>query len=238
MSRTCPINTPRFRTRFGQVGRIVCPVCFLVAAVCLLSAKVNAGELTNAPGVAVLLVDTDRVMGRIEGGIYGQFLEHINHSVWKACSPSRFRDADLKERIFKRIGIRLPTNGSASVVNVPFQNGEKSLRLQADNGTAGIRQGGIYLQQGHDYNGSVWLKPETGALPVSFRVKDSGGHLIAAAPLKTSGSDWQEVAYSFSNPRTDTNAAIEIVASGTGAVLVDYISMMRADVAHERHAAA
>ena len=32
-------------------------------------------------GVAVLLVDTDRVMGNIDKDIYGHFLEHINHSV-------------------------------------------------------------------------------------------------------------------------------------------------------------
>ena len=108
-------------------------------------------------------------------------------------------------------------NGSASIANVKFESGEKSLRLQADNGSAGIRQGRIYLQQGHDYNGSVWIKPESGALEMKFRVKDSVGNLIATAPLKTSGSNWQEVAYSFSSPRTDTAAQVEIVASGTGA---------------------
>src|SRR6186997_1222332 len=33
------------------------------------------------PGVAILAVDTDRPMGAIDKNIYGQFLEHINHSV-------------------------------------------------------------------------------------------------------------------------------------------------------------
>ena len=98
------------------------------------------------------------------------------------------------------------------------------------NGTAGIRQGRIYVQQGKEYNGSVWIKPESGALQLTFRVTDSGGHEIAAAPLKTTGSEWQEVPYSFSSPTTDTQALVEIVAEGTGAVLLDYISMMRADV--------
>ena len=111
-----------------------------------------------------------------------------------------------------------------------FENGEKSLRLQADNGTAGISQKQIYLRQGYDYNGSVWLKPESGSLQVKFQVKDSSGNLLAAEPLKTQGSGWQEIAYSFSNPRTHTNATVEIIASGNGSVLVDYISMMRADL--------
>ncbi len=102
--------------------------------------------------------------------------------------------------------------------------------MQGDNGIAGIQQSQIYLQQGYNYNGSVWLKPESGTLQVKFQAKDAAGNVIATAPLKTSGSNWQEVAYSFSSSRTDTNAAIEILASGTGAVLVDYISMMRADL--------
>ena len=187
MSRTCPINTPRFRTRFGQVVRILCPVCFLVAAVCLLSAKVNAGELTNTPGVAVLLVDTERVMGNIETGVYGQFLEHINHSVVDGLFAEQIQGRGFEGNDFQTYWNPFATNGSASVVNAPFQSGEKSLRLQADNGAAGVRQGRIYLQQGYDYNGSVWIKPERGALGLTFRVMDSGGNRIATAPLKTSG---------------------------------------------------
>src|SRR5207244_608232 len=37
-------------------------------------------------------------------------------------------------------------------------------------------------------------------------------------------------AYSFSSSKTDTQATVEIVAAGKGTVLLDYISMMRADV--------
>ena len=36
---------------------------------------------TDSTGVAVLLVDTDHPMSTIDKNIYGQFLEHINHSV-------------------------------------------------------------------------------------------------------------------------------------------------------------
>ena len=34
----------------------------------------------TASGVAILQVDTDRRLGTIDQKIYGQFLEHINHS--------------------------------------------------------------------------------------------------------------------------------------------------------------
>jgi alpha-L-arabinofuranosidase len=230
MAQSHPVVIARFHgwleqlVRPARLGRLV-----LVLA-CLFSTVANAAETPSAPGVAVLLVDTDRVMGKIETGVYGQFLEHINHSVVDGLFAEQIQGRGFEARDFQTYWNPFATNGSASVVNAPFQSGEKSLRLQSDNGTAGIRQGRVYLQQGYTYNGSVWLKPESGSPQVQFQVSDSAGNRIAAAPLKTSGSEWQEAGYSFSSPRTDTNAAIEIVANGTGAVLVDYISMMRADL--------
>src|SRR5579862_807671 len=181
------------------------------------------------PGVAILLVDTDRVMGKINEGIYGQFLEHINHSV-EGLFAEQIQGRGFEGADFARYWTPFAINGSAGVVDAKFQNGEKSLRLQADNGNAGVRQGQIYLQQGCDYNGSVWLKSETAELEMSLRVTDSGGDLISAVPLKTSGTNWQDVDHSFKSPRTDQQAQVDIVATGSGAVLVDYVSMMRADL--------
>jgi alpha-N-arabinofuranosidase len=195
----------------------------------LLSDSLTALAAETEPGVAVLLIDTDRVMGKINEAIYGQFLEHINHSV-EGLFAEQIQGRGFEGKDFETYWKPFGENGNASIASVKFENGEKSLRLQANNGSAGIRQSQIYLQQGHNYNGSVWLKPENGALQVKFEAKDSVGNVIAAAPLKTFGSDWKEVPYSFSSSRTDTNATIEIVAEGTGAVLVDYISMMRADL--------
>src|SRR6185369_8236785 len=191
----------------------------LCAALISFTLNVATGRLNAAeqPGVSVLLVDTDRVMGKINESIYGQFLEHINHSV-EGLFAEQIQGRGFEGKDFETYWKPFGENGSASVANVKFENGERSLRLQTENGTAGISQKQIYLQQGYTYNGSVWLKPESGSLEVKFQVKDSHGNLIAAEPLKTRGLDWQEVAYSFSNPKTDTNAAIEIVGGGSGAV--------------------
>jgi alpha-N-arabinofuranosidase len=54
--------------------------------------------------------------------------------------------------------------------------------------------------------------------------------MVATAPLRAAGTEWQEVSYSITSPVTDPQARIELVATGTGSVLLDYISMMRADV--------
>ena len=233
MAQSHSVIISRFHLRFERFKRIISrgKILIVIVLAALLSIRATAGETTNAPGVAVLLVDTDRVMGNVDEKIYGQFLEHINHSV-EGLFAEQIQGRGFEGNDFQTYWRPFASNGSISVVNVPFQSGEKSLRLEANNGTAGVRQNGIFLQQGFDYNGSVWLKPEADPLGVGveLNVKDSGGGLIAAMHLKTAGTNWQEVAYSFSSPRRDTNAAIEIVASGVGAVLVDYVSMMRADL--------
>jgi alpha-L-arabinofuranosidase len=236
MPLSSPMTISGHRNSFDLIEGTVCMgrTCSLflpaVLAFCLLSAGANAGAETNTPGVAVLLVDTDRVMGKVEEAIYGQFLEHINHSVVDGLFAEQIQGRGFEGNDWETYWKPFGEHGSAAIADVKFKNGEKSLRLEAEQGTAGIRQERIFVQHGQEYNGSVWMKPESGALVLTFRVADSNGHQIAAAPLRPTGSEWQEIAYSFSCPSTETQARVEIEAEGTGAVLLDYISMMRADV--------
>ena len=83
---------------------------------------------------------------------------------------------------------------------------------------------------GVKYDGSLWLKREKGSPHLTLLVKTSKGEPIASLPLAITGSDWQEVPFSFTSPVRDTQASIEIAATGKGAILLDFISMMRADV--------
>ncbi len=201
----------------------------VVLSVVLLS-PVAFGAAAGGPGVAVLLADTDRVMGNIDEAIYGQFLEHINHSVVDGLFAEQIQGCGFEGKDFETYWKPFAERGSVQLADVKFENGEKSVRLDVNDGTAGIRQGRLYVQIGYQYNGSVWLKPERGTAKVSLRVKDSDGRPVAEAPLATSGSAWQEVRYAFFSTRTDGQATVEIVATGTGAVLVDFISLMRADI--------
>ena len=65
---------------------------------------------------------------------------------------------------------------------------------------------------------------------LSLRVLAADGSVLADLPLRTRGSAWQEVPFSFASTRTDRDAAVEIAAAGRGAALVDFVSLMRADV--------
>src|ERR1044071_6876031 len=60
--------------------------CFMLLSFAAVLAVLHAGPAradatVDDTGVAVLLIDTDRVIGTVDERIYGQFLEHINHSV-------------------------------------------------------------------------------------------------------------------------------------------------------------
>lgn len=214
-----------------NVSKWISPILLLSVIALFLNSCLKKTDNTEAkPGIAVLLVDTDRKMGDIKEAVYGQFLEHINHSVVDGLYAEQVRGCGFEDKDFETYWKSFADKGEVKVAAIKFENGEKSLQLKADGGTVGIRQDRFYLQEGFDYNGSVWIKPAEGSLQLTMRVQGSDGKIIAELPLATSGSEWQEVAYSFTNLKTDKQALVEVVAKGTGTVFLDFISMMRADL--------
>jgi alpha-N-arabinofuranosidase len=184
----------------------------------------------GASGVAILQVDTDRRLGTIDQKIYGQFLEHINHSVEDGLFAEQIRGAGFEGSDFETYWTPFGSPDAVRVVETRFERGAKSLRIAAARQPSGVRQGRVFLQSGLRYTGSLWIKIESGAPRVSLRVLAADGSVLADLPLRTRGSSWQEVPFTFASARTDRDAVVEIAASGRGAVLVDFVSMMRADV--------
>ena len=181
-------------------------------------------------GVAILQVDTDRRLGTIDSNIYGQFLEHINHSVVDGLFAEQIRGAGFEAGDFETYWTAFGAPGAVRTVEVPFERGARSVRIVAAGRPAGIRQRRVFLESGLSYDGSVWIKIESGAPRLSLRVQAADGSVLADRPLQPRGSAWQEVPFSFAATRTDRDAVVEIAAAGRGAVLVDFVSLMRADV--------
>jgi len=183
-----------------------------------------------APGVAVLLVDTDRVTGTIDADIYGHFLEHINHSVVDGLFAEQIRGQGFEGEDFQTYWQSFAEKGRVELASGTFVNGERSVRLEVAGGTAGIRQARVYVQGGQAYDGSAWLKSERGSVRVRLVLRASGGAILATVPLEGSGPEWREIRYSLVGATTDTQATIEVVAEGHGSILVDFLSMMRREV--------
>ena len=193
------------------------------------SGAASDDEPTGGPGVTVLLIDTDRITTAIDQRIYGQFLEHINHSVEDGLFAEQIRGAGFEGEDFKTYWEASGERGEPEIANVDFQNGEKSVRLRVEGGHATIRQGRIYLENGVKYDGSLWAKRENGSPKLRVVFKGAKGEPIASLPLAVATSEWREVPFEFTSPVRDTQASVEIVATGKGSILVDFVSLMRSD---------
>src|SRR5690349_17588581 len=198
-------------------------------ALCLSSAELPEVRLPvraqSPSGAAILQVDTDRRMGRIDAKIYGQFLEHINHSVEDGLFAEQIRGGGFEGRDFETYWTVFGSPGAVRVVETAFERGAKSVRITAGSPPSGITQRRVFVESGRSYDGSAWIKVEAGSPRVSLRVRAADRSVLADLPLPARGSAWQEVPFSFAIARTDRDAAVEIVAAGRGAVLVDFVSL-------------
>ena len=154
---------------------------------------------TSETRVAILLVDTDRVIAPIDERIYGHFLEHINHSVEDGLYAEHIQGCGFEGKDFETYWKAFSEHGIVEIVDVEFRNGRNSVRLKSDGGRAGIRQGRIYVEAGKNYDGSVWVRREAGAPTLMLRVTSSTGEPIASVPLAPIGSEWEEIHYAFSS---------------------------------------
>jgi alpha-L-arabinofuranosidase len=218
-----------------QKNLIFKPLCFIgilfpFLFTDLYSQRIQESSDPGVSGVSILMVDTDLPINRIDLGIYGQFLEHINHSVVDGLFAEQMQGQGFEGKDFETYWKTFNNNGSASVIGESFKNGEKSLKLEAQKGSAGIRQGRFFLQGGQTYSGFVWAKAIEGTLNLTMTVKDSLNKTIAQIPLKGINKEWKEIPFSFLNKKTDSNVSIEFEAKGSGVMLLDFISFMRADL--------
>src|SRR6476646_3765409 len=130
-------------------------------------------------GVAILQVDTDRRIGTIDPKIYGQFLEHINHSVEDGLFAEQIRGAGFEGRDFETYWTAFGPTDAARVIETSFERGTKSVRITGGSEPAGIRQRRIFLESGRSYDGSVWIKVEAGQPRLSLRVLAADGSVVA-----------------------------------------------------------
>lgn len=133
--------------------------------------------------VAVLLVDTERVVAPIDERIYGHFLDHINHSVEDGLYAEQIQGCGFEGKDFETYWKAFSERGIVEIVDIEFRNGRKSVRLKPEVGRAGIRHGRIYVDAGKHYDGSVWVRREAGSAKLTLHVTSSRGEPIASLPL-------------------------------------------------------
>src|SRR6476659_3403578 len=98
---------------------MICPVTKTIltrVAALLLIVILPRNILAGDPGVAVLLVDTDRVAGQIDERIYGHFLEHINHSVVDGLYAEQIRGQGFEGNDFADYWEKFVDRGAVEAV--------------------------------------------------------------------------------------------------------------------------
>ena len=191
----------------------------------------RAAAPAGAPGVAVLLVDTDRVIAPIDKRIYGHFLEHINHSVEDGLFAEQIQGCGFEGEDFETYWKPFSDRGSVELADVEFQNGKKSVRLHVEGGRAGIRQGRIFVDAGPRVR-RLALGQARGRLPAvdASRRQAHRATRSRRCRSRSRARTGRRSAIRFTSSVRDTQASVEIAAAGSGTLLLDFVSMMRADV--------
>jgi alpha-L-arabinofuranosidase len=192
-----------------------------------------------------LTVHTHQTTKTISTGIYGQFLEHIFHSVHGGLWGDQILNGTLELRPPpRRRGMRgrspmqttIPQNWEficdANEVSVdrdnPF-NADISVRIEAkvdsDSATSpSIRQQDIALKQGEKYTLSLYARGSSSII-ATF---NDGDALVYTKTFTDLTSQWLKFTVEFTAPRTADAASLTISSSPSGPVNIDQVSLFSA----------
>jgi alpha-N-arabinofuranosidase len=192
-----------------------------------------------------LTVHTDQTTKTVSTGIYGQFLEHIFHSVhgglWgdqilngtlELSPPRRRRSRQGRKPMQSTTPRNWEFISDANEVSTdrdnPF-NADVSARIEAkvdsDSTTGpGIRQRNIALKQGEKYTLSLYAHGGSNII-ATFHDEDA---LIYTKTFTDLTSQWQKFTVKFTAPRTVDAASLTISSSSSRPVNIDQISLFSA----------
>ena len=202
------------------------------------------------PGKITAKIDAQQVSAPISKYLYGGFIEHggmlMYRSLWAEIvddrkfffpitsveppAPARrqaggpFRGMALRR--WKPIG---PDEVVTMDSDQPFV-GDQSPRIALDMSTPhGIKQSGIPLMNGKQYNGRIWLRGTPGAKVNVTLIWGAGANdkqTIAITPL---AAQYKKFALSFTAKADTAEGAIEISGTGSGNFHVGTLSLMPSD---------
>src|SRR5688572_16015178 len=111
------MNLPRFTT----ITLLLAYSSLIQLLTSCSSESASVKELqTDSSGVAVLLVDTDHPLSKIDENVYGHFLEHINHSVEDGLYAEQVQGQGFEGKDFETYWKPLQKGERVTIVDTPF----------------------------------------------------------------------------------------------------------------------
>jgi alpha-N-arabinofuranosidase len=217
---------------------------------------VCAGLLFVCAGLSAQVtvkLDPQKTGAPISQYLYGQFIEHLGHSVngglwaemvvdrkfffpitdnfnpWGTTEETYFKSGPFKylnASPWKVIGPR----GTVSMdTDHPFVGKQSPvIHLPGDGTAAGISEGGLGVVKGKEYTGHIILAGDESALPIQVRLVLDHGKVMNQSIGKIS-AEFQSYPLRFAAPALSTNVQLEIVSHGKGAFRIGALSLMPAD---------
>lgn len=225
------------------------------AAALLASAPLPAADATKDR----LLVDASAVGTPVSPWIYGQFIEHLGRCIYGGMWAEMLEDRKFfypvtgeapawewfkpgprswdgeghpYELLVRSPWLVLGDKSAVSMAKDAAYAGEHSPRLALPGGerSLGLMQERLGLVAGREYVGRIVLRGDAGAGPVEVSLAWGGGAgARQTIVLDSLGSGFTKHALGFRSGGTTDNGRLEIVARGTGALVIGAVSLMPAD---------
>ena len=177
------------------------------------------GTQENAP----LRLDPDKITGKIEVGIYGQFLEHIYNSVQGGLWGQMILNGSLEVYDAKTPLKYWELIGQPVVLTDNPMNGASCVRLeQSCAGEVGLRQSPLRFDAGMRYQGSLYLR---GSGTVEVAILGDGGQALGSKTFNNPGDTWKKQDFEFTSARAATTGEFRIVLKGVGKMDVDLVQL-------------
>ncbi len=219
---------------------LICCLAALAMQVCLPFASM-AKEAVPQPTIEAT-VHLDQEGAPIHPFVHGMFTELLGNmfenGIWAEMLSDRkfFYPVDnsetLNPRNSRRHQLRWRPVGPQSAIRMDKENayvGKQSPIISLDSGKAGIRQAGLWLENGRGYTGRVVLRAEGSAKVSVSLVWGNGAADRQTIILDGLTKDYKKYPFTFTAGADVQDAALEIVGEGSGSFEVGAVSLMPAD---------
>ena len=219
---------------------LICCLAALAMQVCLPFASM-AKEAVPQPTIEAT-VHLDQEGAPIHPFVHGMFTELLGNmfenGIWAEMLSDRkfFYPVDnsetLNPRNSRRHQLRWRPVGPQSAIRMDKENayvGKQSPIISLDSGKAGIRQAGLWLENGRGYTGRVVLRAEGSAKVSVSLVWGNGAADRQTIILDGLTKDDKKYPFTFTAGADVQDAALEIVGEGSGSFEVGAVSLMPAD---------
>jgi len=223
-------------------------VAVLTMALCAGCAVAAQSIEAPTPKRIVANIDTAHAAPPVSKYVFGMFIEHIGKTMYgplwaemlddrKFYFPIQSTETDSEKRQrrgFPGMEMRKwrPVGPEEDVVmdKEKVFVGEQSPRIQLDAATPhGIRQSGLALVRGKRYIGHIWLRgtADSKVKVVLIWGTDSKDRETVSIPALS--STYSKYLFHFAAPADASDAALEIVGTGSGSFHIGAVSLMPSD---------